>query len=109
MVLVGEHLPLAVTTAGRLEALLHVPTVGQLVPGYEASALAGVRHQPAGRHLELRGAPLDSGGLVGGLNSAKSNGFGGQLVDGPARRLRRFGLACHARSIGRELCRFNSG
>src|SRR6516225_6065713 len=34
--------PLAVTTATRSEALPDVPTVGDFVPGYEASALQGV-------------------------------------------------------------------
>src|SRR5262249_2794415 len=46
----GKLRPLAVTTATRSEALPDVPTVGDFVPGYEASALQGVgapRETPA--------------------------------------------------------------
>jgi tripartite-type tricarboxylate transporter receptor subunit TctC len=38
----GKLRPLAVTTATRLEALPEVPTVGDFVPGFEASALFGL-------------------------------------------------------------------
>jgi len=38
----GTLRPLAVTTATRLEALPDIPTVGQFVPGYEASTWWGV-------------------------------------------------------------------
>jgi tripartite-type tricarboxylate transporter receptor subunit TctC len=38
----GRLRALGTTTATRLEALPDVPTVGETVPGYEASALAGV-------------------------------------------------------------------
>ena len=38
----GKLRPLAVTTATRSEVLPHVPTVGEFVPGYEASAVAGI-------------------------------------------------------------------
>jgi tripartite-type tricarboxylate transporter receptor subunit TctC len=38
----GELRALAVTTATRLEALPDVPTVGEFVPGYEASAWQGI-------------------------------------------------------------------
>jgi tripartite-type tricarboxylate transporter receptor subunit TctC len=38
----GTLRPLAVTTATRLDALPDVPTVGEFVPGYEASAWYGV-------------------------------------------------------------------
>ena len=41
----GKLRALAVTTAARSEALPDVPTVGDFVPGYEASAL--VRHRRA--------------------------------------------------------------
>jgi tripartite-type tricarboxylate transporter receptor subunit TctC len=37
----GKLRPLAVTTATRLEALPDVPTVGDFVPGYEASSWLG--------------------------------------------------------------------
>jgi tripartite-type tricarboxylate transporter receptor subunit TctC len=38
----GKLRPLAVTTATRCEVLPDVPTVGDFVPGYEASALQGI-------------------------------------------------------------------
>ena len=38
----GKLRPLAVTTATRMEILPDVPTVGEFVPGYEASAWWGV-------------------------------------------------------------------
>jgi tripartite-type tricarboxylate transporter receptor subunit TctC len=38
----GKLRPLAVTTATRSEALPDVPTIGQFVPGYEASAWFGI-------------------------------------------------------------------
>jgi tripartite-type tricarboxylate transporter receptor subunit TctC len=37
----GKLRPLAVTTATRLEVLPDVPTVGDFVPGYEASGFVG--------------------------------------------------------------------
>jgi len=38
----GKLRPLAVTTATRAAALPEVPTVGEFVPGYEASGWAGI-------------------------------------------------------------------
>jgi tripartite-type tricarboxylate transporter receptor subunit TctC len=38
----GKLRPLAVTTATRLDVLPNVPTVGDFVPGYEASGFAGI-------------------------------------------------------------------
>jgi tripartite-type tricarboxylate transporter receptor subunit TctC len=38
----GKLRPLAVTTATRSEALLDIPTVGEFVPGYEASGWSGI-------------------------------------------------------------------
>jgi tripartite-type tricarboxylate transporter receptor subunit TctC len=38
----GKMLPLAVTTATRSDALPDIPTVGDFVPGFEASALIGI-------------------------------------------------------------------
>jgi tripartite-type tricarboxylate transporter receptor subunit TctC len=46
----GRLRPLAVTTATRLEALPDIPTVGEFVPGYEASGWQGIgapRNTPA--------------------------------------------------------------
>jgi tripartite-type tricarboxylate transporter receptor subunit TctC len=46
----GKLRPLAVTTATRSEALPDIPTVGEFVPGYEASAWCGIgvpRNTPA--------------------------------------------------------------
>ena len=47
----GKLRALAVTTAARLDVLPDVPTVGEFVPGYEASGFAGIgapRNTPAG-------------------------------------------------------------
>jgi tripartite-type tricarboxylate transporter receptor subunit TctC len=56
--------PLAVTTVTRSDALPDVPTVGDFVPGYEASALYGI------------GAPKDmSVEIVGRLNEAINAGL----------------------------------
>jgi tripartite-type tricarboxylate transporter receptor subunit TctC len=38
----GKLRPLAVTTAGRFEMLPDIPTVGEFVPGYEASGWVGI-------------------------------------------------------------------
>ena len=38
----GKLRPLAVTTATRLEVLPDIPTVGEFVPGYEASGWQGI-------------------------------------------------------------------
>jgi tripartite-type tricarboxylate transporter receptor subunit TctC len=38
----GKARPLAVTTAARSEALPDIPTVGEILPGFEASAWVGV-------------------------------------------------------------------
>jgi len=38
----GKLRPLAVTTAARLQVLPDIPTVGDFVPGYEASAVQGI-------------------------------------------------------------------
>src|SRR6266850_5195191 len=50
----GRLRALAVTTATRSEALPDIPTMGEFVPGYEASALAGVG-APKGTPAEIIG------------------------------------------------------
>src|SRR3954469_18287998 len=48
----GKLRPLAVTTAKRLDVLPDVPTVGDFVPGYEASGFAGIG-APRGTPAEI--------------------------------------------------------
>src|SRR5262245_15416746 len=76
----GALRPLAVTTATRWEALPEIPTIGEFVPGYEASAFWGVgapRNTPAeiidklNKEINtglsdptLRGRLLDGGGAL---------------------------------------------
>ena len=48
----GKLRPLAVTTATRLEAVPDIPTVGEFLPGYEASGWLGVA-VPKGTPLEI--------------------------------------------------------
>src|SRR6266568_6189873 len=48
----GRLRPLAVTTATRWEGLPDIPTVGEFVPGYEASGLLGLG-APKGTPLEI--------------------------------------------------------
>jgi hypothetical protein len=55
---------------------------------------------------------ISCGGLVRRLDDAKPNGFAGELVDIPSRRLRRFGLRWfgllgHARSTAGKQISFN--
>jgi tripartite-type tricarboxylate transporter receptor subunit TctC len=66
----GRLRPLAVTTARRSEALPNVPTVGEFLPGYEASGWTGL--------CAPRGTPYD---LVERLNGSVNAG----LVDGRLR------------------------
>jgi hypothetical protein len=73
-----------------------------LAPGHRLNAisvLAATLNSAAGLSI----AAASSGAHY----RAKPDGFGGNLVDGPARRLRRFGFLGHAASIGRELCTFD--
>jgi tripartite-type tricarboxylate transporter receptor subunit TctC len=59
----GSLRPLAVTTAARLNVLPDVPTVGDFVPGYEASGFAGIgvpRNTPA-EIIELLNKELNAG------------------------------------------------
>jgi tripartite-type tricarboxylate transporter receptor subunit TctC len=45
----GKLRPLAVTTAARLQVLPDIPTVGEFVPGYEASSVQGIGALPKTR------------------------------------------------------------
>jgi tripartite-type tricarboxylate transporter receptor subunit TctC len=63
----GQIRPLAVTTASRSDALPDIPTVGQFVPGYEASSWYGIgvpKNTPAGiveiLNLEINAALAES-------------------------------------------------
>jgi tripartite-type tricarboxylate transporter receptor subunit TctC len=76
----GKLRPLAVTTATRLEVLPDVPTVGDFVPGYEASSWLGFgapKNTPAAvvellsnkinlaiSHAAIKARLVDLGGLV---------------------------------------------
>jgi tripartite-type tricarboxylate transporter receptor subunit TctC len=79
----GRLRPLAVTTAMRSEALPDIPTVGEFVPGYDASLLDGI------------GAPKDTpaeivdklnkdinAGLINPKMRARFGDFGGMVVAG---------------------------
>jgi tripartite-type tricarboxylate transporter receptor subunit TctC len=79
----GKIRPLAVTTATRLDVLPDVPTVGDFVPGYEASGFGGVgvpRNTPAAI-IDLLNKELNAG-----LADAKIKGrfveLGGTVAGG---------------------------
>ena len=64
LIKVGKLRPLAVTSATRSEALPDIPTVGDFVPGFEASAIQGI------------GAPKDtSAEIVNQLNKEINAGL----------------------------------
>jgi tripartite-type tricarboxylate transporter receptor subunit TctC len=67
----GKLRALAVTTASRSEALPEVPSVGEFVPGYEASGWNGV--------CAPRNTPVE---IVGRLNSAINAGLADPKVKG---------------------------
>jgi tripartite-type tricarboxylate transporter receptor subunit TctC len=65
----GRLRPLAVTTAARSEALPEVPTIGEFVPGYEASSWWGV------------GAPKNTPAqIIGTLNREINAGLAGTVM-----------------------------
>jgi tripartite-type tricarboxylate transporter receptor subunit TctC len=65
----GTLRPLAVTTAARAEALPDIPTVGEFLPGYEASGWQGL------------GAPKDTPGqITDNLNRAINAGLANHLM-----------------------------
>ena len=78
----GKLRALAVTTATRSEALPDVPTVGEFVPGYEASAWYGI------------GAPKDTPAeIVEKLNKEINAGSRRSQDQGAARRPGRHGAS----------------
>ena len=83
----GKLRPLAVTTAARSQALPDVPTVGEFVPGYEASAVGGI------------GAPKGTPAEIVFRLNAEINAALAEL--GNERPLRRFGRDPGARLAGR--------
>ena len=90
----GKLRALAVTTATRSEALPDIPTVGEFVPGYEASVWFGV------------GAPKNTPAeIIDKLNqeiNAGSRRSEDQGTDGRSRRQRARGLACRLRKAHRR-------
>src|SRR5437660_1631361 len=68
----GKLRPLAVTTAKRLDVLPDVPTVGDFVPGYEASGFAGI------------GAPRDTpADIIALLNKELNAGVADSKIQAP--------------------------
>ena len=77
----GKLRALAVTTATRSEALPDIPTVGEFVPGYEASAWYGV------------GAPKNTPAeIIDKLNKEINAGLADPKIEGAACRLGRMSL-----------------
>ncbi len=79
----GKLRALAVTTAARLEVLPDVPTVGEFVPGYEASGFAGIgapRNTPA-EIIALLNRELNAG-LADGKIKARIVELGGTVLGG---------------------------
>ena len=85
----GKLRALAVTTATRSEALPDVPTVGEFVPGYEASAWYGIgapRNTPA-EIIDKLNKEINAG-LADPKMKARLADLGGTVLAGLARRLR---------------------
>ena len=79
----GKLRALAVTTAARLDVLPDVPTVGEFVPGYEASGFAGIgapRNTPAGI-ITLLNKELNAG-LTDSKVRARIVELGGTVLGG---------------------------
>jgi tripartite-type tricarboxylate transporter receptor subunit TctC len=79
----GKLRALAVTTAARLGVLPDVPTVGEFVPGYEASGFAGIgapRNTPAGI-ITLLNQELNAG-LADSKIKARIVELGGTVLGG---------------------------
>src|SRR5947209_17663032 len=81
----GKLRALAVTTAARLDVLPDVPTVGDFVPGYEASGFAGIgvpRNTPV-EIIDLLNKELNAG-LVDAKIQARITELGGTPLGGSA-------------------------
>jgi len=81
----GKLRPLAVTTAVRSQALPEIPTVGEFVPGYEASTWYGVgapRNTPAEIIDRLNGEI--NAGLADARLKARLADLGGMALAGSA-------------------------
>jgi len=90
----GTLRPLAVTTATRWEVLLDIPTVGEFVPGYEASTWFGIgapRHTPT-TIIEKLNKEINAGladpamrtkldNLGGGIFASSPTEFGKLIAD----------------------------
>jgi tripartite-type tricarboxylate transporter receptor subunit TctC len=79
----GKLRPLAVTTATRSEALPDIPTVGDFLPGYEASAWYGIG-VPKGTPAEIvdRLNKETNAALVDSKMKVRLTEFGGMLLGG---------------------------
>ena len=85
----GKLRALAVTTATRSEVLPDIPTVGEFVPGYEASAWYGVgapKNTPA-EIIDKLNKEINAG-LADPKIKARLADLGGTVLAGLARRLR---------------------
>ena len=82
----GSLSPLAVTTAARSEALPDVPTLGDFVPGYEASAVTGVgvpRNTPP-EIIEILNKAINAAYLDPKMKARMADTGGGVLPGSPA-------------------------
>ena len=87
----GQLRPLAVTTATRSEALPELPTVGDFVPGYEASTWYGVgapKNTPA-EIIEKLNKEINAG-LADPKLKARLTDLGGMMLTGSAAEFRAF-------------------
>ena len=96
----GKLRALAVTTATRLDVLPDVPTMGEFVPGYEASGFAGIG-VPKGTPAEI--IDLLNKELNAGLADPKIKGriveLGGTVIGGTPAEFAQDHLGCH-RKVG---------
>jgi len=82
----GSLRPLAVTTAARSDALPDVPTVGDVLPGYEASSWYGIgapKHTPA-EIIETLNAAINAGLAEPKIKARLADMGGTALAGSPA-------------------------